>query len=561
MVVIYFSVPALIGQGWEQPLWRVLLLVGSLTAGLLLAAAQILPFLEYYRQSSSGLTSTYLTKWSQHLSAATLIHFLVPYYNGSPVKGFQDLSVLLGLDDPINFNERTAYVGVLPLYLALFAVFCRRCRFTWFYLFVAVVSMLVIYGVPPFPALIRALPILRDIYQTRLLLFVAFSLAVLAGLGWDHLGRMENHRQALLVLAAFWIAIGVGLGGVLWGTIGPEFARSDSPHRHFLASQILLLIGGLLVSGIVVFCAVSGKRRAWIIIGLGWTAVDLLVFGMGYNPAIPRDSYYPATPAINWLKRDATLFRVMGDDTVLAPNTAEVYDLNDARGWDFMTVRRYEELITGKAGSFWFYLTYSSLIPRSFPLLNVKYVIVSEPLSHLPDGYDLVYTNEVAIYRNHGCTDRAIPIFDYQVERNPDIILERVSSGWFDPQRILLLEEKPETPPAPATKPTTMADTDASVRITSYDPDEIRIETSLPRTGFLLLLDTCYPGWQASVNGRPSKIYRADYNFRAVSLPAGRAEVHFSYKPNSFRLGVGLFFAASLGLCAAWFWPQKTQLS
>ena len=146
---------------------------------------------------------------------------------------------------------------------------------------------------PPFPALIRALPILRDIYQTRLLLFVAFSLAVLAGLGWDHLGRMENHRQALLVLAAFWIAIGVGLGGVLWGTIGPEFARLDSPHRHFLASQILLLIGGLLVSGIVVFCAVSGKRRAWIIIGLGWTAVDLLVFGMGYNPAIPGTATTP----------------------------------------------------------------------------------------------------------------------------------------------------------------------------------------------------------------------------------------------------------------------------
>ena len=41
------------------------------------------------------------------------------YYNGSPVKGFQDLSVLLGLDDPINFNESR--------HMSAFYRFTSRC--------------------------------------------------------------------------------------------------------------------------------------------------------------------------------------------------------------------------------------------------------------------------------------------------------------------------------------------------------------------------------------------------------------------------------------------------
>jgi hypothetical protein len=557
MVVIYFLF-RLAGQGWEQPFWRVLLLAGSLMVGLLLAAAQLLPFLEYYRHSSCGLSSASLVKWSQHLSASTLIHFLIPYYNGSPVKGFQDLSVLLGLDDPINFNERTAYAGILPLYLAMFAVACRRCRFTWFYLCVAVVSLLVVYGLPPFPALVHALPVLRDIFQNRLLLFTAFSLAVLAGLGWDQLGRTENHRRAIWVLAAFWIAIAIGFGGVLWGIVGPEFAGLDPAHRHFLVRQVLLLAGGLLASGIVVFCAVSGRRWLWVAIGLGWTAADLLCFGMGYNPAIPRDRYYPATPAIDWLKQDTSRFRVMGDNTVLAPNTAAIYGLNDVRGCDFMSVRRYEELITGKAGDFWFYIKpVGPSMPESFQLLNVKYVLIPEPCSVLPDGYDLVYTNGIAIYRNNACMDRALAVFDHQVERNPAAILTRVRSKSFDPRRILWLEEEPEPPAAPVKNPVATAVPAASVRITSYEPDEVSIEASLSRPGFLLLLDTYFPGWTAKVNGQPARIYRADYNFRAVSLPAGKSVVRFAYQPNSFRTGLMLSAAGLLVLGAAWFWSRK----
>jgi hypothetical protein len=43
---------------------------------------------------------------------------------------------------------------------------------------------------------------------------------------------------------------------------------------------------------------------------------------------------------------------VLGLSSVLPPNTAAVYGLDDVRGKDFTTLKRYEELITGHAGDF-----------------------------------------------------------------------------------------------------------------------------------------------------------------------------------------------------------------
>jgi uncharacterized membrane protein YfhO len=54
----------------------------------------------------------------------------------------------------------------------------------------------------------------------------------------------------------------------------------------------------------------------------------------------------------------------------------------------------------------------------------------------------------------------------------------------------------------------------------------------------LVLSDTYYPGWKALVNGREQKIYRANYNFRAIPLKAGEYEVKFIYDPITFKIGM-----------------------
>jgi hypothetical protein len=219
-------------------------------------------------------------------------------------------------------------------------------------------------------------------------------------------------------------------------------------------------------------------------------------------------------------------------------------------------VRRYEELINGHAGEFFFYRE-PATIPEAFRLLNVKYILLSPAVSMNPLLFELVYSKEILICRFKECRDRALLVFDYQVEPDPAAVLARVSSASFDPQQVLLLEDQPAPARMAVGGRTAGANAEASVRILSYEPDDVKIDASLPQPGYLLLLDTYFPGWSATVNGEPAPIHRADYNFRAVSLPAGRSSVCFSYRPESLRIGLYLCAAGILALGAAWFPPWK----
>jgi hypothetical protein len=531
------------------------LLACSLVAGALLAAPQLLPYLEYYRESSSSIASANLHRWSSHLTPNTLICFLLPYISGSPAAGFEDLGQSLEMGGDVNFQERTGYFGIVALFLALSALVFRRCRFTWFYWAITVFSLLVIYGVPPLPMIVHALPVLNGINHTRLLLFAGFSVAVLAGLGLDSLKRATDWRKTLPIVGGFWAAVGVALF-LFWRAAGTRLQGLDQLHNAFLYRQFLILAGGLAAAGILSLMMRPARWRRWLVgtVCLGWTAFELLWFGMGHNPAISRELYYPPTNAIAWLQKDPSIFRILGGGDVLVPNTAAIYNLNDARGYDFITLRRYEEFITGKAGDFFFYAQAPSL-PPGLQLLNVKYLLLKKPMALDPVRFELVYSGEAFIYRNKNFQERILPVFDYRVERDPARILAQVRSPGFDPARTLLLEEEPERVESGAAS----ADPHATARIASFESNQVVIEASLPRPGFLLLLDTYYPGWSAYVNGRQTRIYRANYNFRAVSLPAGKSTVRFSYLPNSLLLGLALSLATILLLVAAWFWPQRAR--
>jgi hypothetical protein len=329
----------------------------------------------------------------------------------------------------------------------------------------------------------------------------------------------------------------------------PQFSTFEAAYRSFLLQNVFVLLGGLVF---IVALVVWPKRWfAWAAF-LVWAAIDLLWFGTGYNPAISRDRYYPSTPAIQWLRQDPSAFRIMGIGHVLPPNTANVFGLYDVRGYDFTTVRRYEELISGSGGNFLFFNS-APTFPLSFPLLNAKYVLSEKPLPLNPQVFEPVYANEISIYRYKACVDRASVVFDYQVEKDPKAVLDRVRSLNFDPTKVLLLETEPEL----AREGQSVGVTNAAVQITGYRADEVQLTASLPKPGFLLLLDTYFPGWKATVNGRETSIYRADYNFRAVALPAGNSTVRFVYEPMSVRVGGVLAGVMLMGLVVVWFWSGR----
>ncbi|MBI4319687.1 MAG: YfhO family protein [Chloroflexi bacterium] len=95
-----------------------------------------------------------------------------------------------------------------------------------------------------------------------------------------------------------------------------------------------------------------------------------------------------------------------------------------------------------------------------------------------------------------------------------------------------------------------MTDQDFAV-IEEYSNTRITLRVGAEYDRFLVLTDTFYPGWRAYVDGRESKIYQADYLFRAVAIPKGLHEVVFAFTPDSVRIGAYVSTASWLLMLGA----------
>jgi hypothetical protein len=78
--------------------------------------------------------------------------------------------------------------------------------------------------------------------------------------------------------------------------------------------------------------------------------------------------------------------------------------------------------------------------------------------------------------------------------------------------------------------------------------DSVSVEATLHCRGLLVLADTNYPGWNATVDGRPAPIVEVYGVLRGVVLEAGHHTVEFQYQPAVVRTGIAVTL---LGLTAA----------
>lgn len=77
-----------------------------------------------------------------------------------------------------------------------------------------------------------------------------------------------------------------------------------------------------------------------------------------------------------------------------------------------------------------------------------------------------------------------------------------------------------------------------STNIRKYSAHEIEIDTNSSEPSILILAQTAYPGWQATINGEPINIFSTNGLFSAIELEPGNNRVVFQYKPLSWQVGL-----------------------
>jgi Bacterial membrane protein YfhO len=95
------------------------------------------------------------------------------------------------------------------------------------------------------------------------------------------------------------------------------------------------------------------------------------------------------------------------------------------------------------------------------------------------------------------------------------------------------------------------------VFVPEYTPGHIVLNVDASRTALLVVAESYYPGWNATLDGRPIPILRTNYLSQGIVVPAGKHTVEMKYEPASFSTGAILSAAGLAGLLGLALWAMR----
>jgi hypothetical protein len=526
---------------WVAALGRLSLV---LALSFCLAAPQLLPTLEYMAHSqratavSRDLAMTY-SFWPWRLTG-----LLTPSLFGSPVTGdFWGYG---------NYWEDAIYVGVLPLCLALTATWRgirgwgSKPHLTRFLIVLSVVSLVLALGknTPIFPFLYDHVPTF-SLFQApaRWSIWLVFSLSVLAAIGvddWSVATGRSLYWLRLGTAGAFAIALGAGLAAVMLTGIRSTFIRA--------AVVASVWLGG---AGVIALTRRTTPGGLWKGAAAAMVVVDLTIAGWGLNPFGAPDLYAGASSMADRLPAGSRVY--------MSPDVEYVFK--------YETVFRFDTFrpdigfkTVADAG------LANALMPSGLaslnnfdPILPARYVAWMDAFSRMPDQQRSRWLGAMnvgmaalesapdgrPIYTQTSPMGPAWFVGQAESASSPEEAFKLASDPAFDPAHELVIEGRIENPPNAGSPQ------GAVVALETSDSNEIHFRTENDDGGWLVISAMDYPGWRASIDGQPARMYAADYILEALWVPAGTHDVVLHYHSLPFGIGLGLS-AAGLLLSAIW---------
>jgi hypothetical protein len=568
-------------------------IVGSLhwgsavVLGTMLAAIQFLPQLLHVEESmrQGGLNPEYANTLAAQLRYLPQIVLPYAYLQGDWLPTADQWGSIL------NYTPSSGiYVGAAAAVLPIVAIWWRRRRAdpVWPLTLCAIFAFTLALGSNGVLfTVLGSLPGLSGLrFPSRFLLWGAFCVAGLTAVGLHRvIARSRtnvSHRDYLpLWLTAAGSAL---LAALFWIFREPLAGAVRLSHEFGTGLTLSLSLVALTVLLIITVLTKRLSRTLALSLVLLFVAGDLLAFRAraAYAPGVSIANAHAEPPVARVLKSDREQWRVMSliglergwnrnEDLqeYLQADSTLLWGLDSTDVWYSLFLRRHYILREGIVAE----LNRSpELAARLAPFLgtwNVKYAV--GPKEVLLAGWIPIHESGRAIaWRNPHVLPRAyvvneivpadlqpraewddgaaqrlemyrLMVADWNSRRADAQIIDHILERPIDYRRAAVVEgpDLPRLEPGPGT---------VAVRELPHDSDSLAYEIDADRSGFLVISMNFYPGWTATVDGRPARIYRTNYTSMGVVIPAGRSKVELRFATPGFRLGA-IVTAISTLLC------------
>jgi hypothetical protein len=130
-------------------------------------------------------------------------------------------------------------------------------------------------------------------------------------------------------------------------------------------------------------------------------------------------------------------------------------------------------------------------------------------------------------------------------------LMKLLSDKDFDPRREIILPSE-----ARGTVRTTNAVV-CEVRVITRTSHHLEFDVITAEIAMASIAQGHYPAWRARVNGQPARIWKANYAFQALEVPAGRSRVVVEYVDRKFLFGLACSLISLL--MVGWLWWRTRE--
>ncbi len=485
---------------------------------VLTGALQVLPALEYGRLAKRWVGTPEPLGWKDRIPYT--VH---EQYSLDPTS-------VIGLVIPGVHRNASPLVGVVALSLAVLAVGAalRNPAVRLLALTGAGGLLLALGGYSAVHGVLYALvPMVEKARSPGTAIFILhFVIAVLTAWGIDRLARSPDAgtpRRLSIVLAA--------TGALLYALVAAWwlFSKHSTEDGFALVALVSMLAAAL-------FWVRSRRRLGARVLAGGCLVLILLELGYAQsfefaNRLRPERNRYlnnlsQFTDIIR-VSRDAWPARVDLDDQAIPFNCGDWHGIDSLGGYLASLPANFVAM--GAHGE------------RTRMLLGVAYDVRAKP-AH-PEQQLLYQGREgVNVYYNPGAFPRVWSVHEVVRVESERFIGPYLADPNFDLARKAFVVG--EAPPALEKS----SDNDV-VRLVRREPNVVRIDADMRSRGMVVLSDAFFPGWRATLDGQPARIWSVYGGLRGVVASAGRHRIEMRYRPWSVLAGGLLTAVGMAGAC------------